>query len=150
MNDFGRVIKELICVFKELTEMESRMLQAAEQKRAAMIEEYMIKEQAVVMQLRGLEKEKDRVQAAAGYEGMTFRDILNRCEADEKSILLPLFDELSRAVQIFQEVHEDTVMLIELNLRQIKRISEQATGQIYSDGREDISAGFRHMTNKRV
>lgn len=150
MNDFGRVIKDLIGVFKELTEVESRILQAAEQKRAAVIEECMVKEQAAVMRLRGLEKEKDRVQAAAGYEGLTFRDILNRAEDDEKSLLLPLFDELSREVQMFQEIHEDTVMLIELNLRQIKRISEQATGQIYSDGRDDISAGFRHMTNKRV
>lgn len=150
MNDFQKVIRDLIFVFKELTEIETKILQAADQKRVSVIEEYMVKEQAAVMHLRGLEQEKDRVQAAAGYEGLSFQEILNKVEEKERKLLLPLFDEMSREVQVFQEVHEDTVRLIEVNLRQIKRFSEHASGQIYSGGREEASTGLRHMTNKKV
>lgn len=150
MNDFQKVIRDLIFVFKELTEIETKILQAAEQKRVAVIEEYMVKEQAVVMRLRGLEQEKHRVQTENGYEELSFQEILNKVEEKERKLLLPLFDEMSREVQIFQEVHEDTVRLIEVNLRQIKRFSEHSNGQIYSGGREETSAGLRHMTNKRI
>lgn len=149
MNEFQEVIQKLILLFQELTSLESKMLSAAREQQIAVLESHMIKEQASIMQLRGLEKEKDRIQAEAGYAGMSFHEILEVLDEEEKTRFLPLFDEMSRTMQMFQEVHEDLTVIMEVNLRQINKKIDNAKGQTYTEGRAD-SAGLKNMTNRRV
>lgn len=149
MNEFQEVLQKLILLFQELTSLESKMLNAAREQQIAVLESHMIKEQAFIMQLRGLEKEKDRIQAEAGYAGMSFHEILEVLDGEEKARFLPLFDEMSRAMQMFQEVHEDLTVIMEVNLHQINKKINDAEGQTYGESRAG-SAGLKNMTNRRV
>lgn len=149
MNEFQEVLQKLILLFQELTSLESKMLNAAREQQIAVLESHMIKEQAFIMQLRGLEKEKDRIQAEAGYAGMSFHEILEVLDGEENARFLPLFDEMSRTMQMFQEVHEDLTVIMEVNLRQINKKMSDAKGQTYGESRAG-SAGPKNMTNRRV
>jgi Mg2+ and Co2+ transporter CorA len=148
MQEFQDIIRRLILLFRELTGIESKMLEAARAQRMAELESLMIKEQASVMQLRGLEKEKDRIQELNGYGGMRFQQMLETMDETEKEQMLPLFDEMSRAVQMFQEIHENLTVLMQVNLRQIDKVINDPEGQIYS-GQRNGSDGLKHMTNQR-
>lgn len=149
MNEFQEVIQKLILLFQDLTTLENKMLNAAKDQHIAVLEGHMMKEQALIMQLRGLEREKDRIQAGAGYANMSFHEILEALDGEEKIRFLSLFDEMSRTMQMFQEVHEDLTMIMEVNLRQINKKIDDAKGQTYTEGGID-SASLKNMTNRRV
>lgn len=150
MSEFHEVIQKLILLFQDLRAIESKMLEAAREKRIGILENYMTKEQAFIMQLRGLEKEKDRIQAEAGYEKMSFREILEMLSGEERADFLSLFEKLKQEVQMFQEVHEDLTVITEVNLREVSKKLDKAEGYIYSDDKQTGTAGLKSVTSKRV
>ncbi|MGC4019596.1 MAG: hypothetical protein QM793_10515 [Muricomes sp.] len=137
MNEFQEVIQKLILLFQELTSIESKMLDAAKGEHIAVLESHMLKEQAAIMQLRGLEREKDRVQAELGYDGLSFHEILEKLSEEERTHFLPLFDGLSREIQMFQEVHEDLTLIMEVNLRNLNKKLNNTESQVYPGNRTD-------------
>ncbi|HAX52801.1 hypothetical protein [Muricomes intestini] len=150
MNEFQEVIQKLILLFRDLTAIESKMLEAARGEHIGLLENYMTKEQAFIMQLKGLEKEKDKAQAEAGYKRMSFREILEAQGEEERARFLPLFEELSREVQMFQEVHEDLTVIMEVNLRQINKKLDDTEGHIYSDNTLTGTSAPKSVTSRRV
>lgn len=150
MNEFQEVIQKLILLFRDLTAIESKMLEAARGEHIGLLENYMTKEQAFIMQLKGLEKEKDKAQAEAGYKRMSFREILEAQGEEERARSLPLFEELSREVQMFQEVHEDLTVIMEVNLRQINKKLDDTEGHIYSDNTLTGTSAPKSVTSRRV
>ena len=150
MNEFQEVIQKLILLFRDLTAIESKMLEAARGEHIGLLENYMTKEQAFIMQLKGLEKEKDKAQAEAGYKRMSFREILEAQGEEERARFLPLFEELSREVQMFQEVHEDLTVIMEVNLRQINKKLDATEGHIYSDNTLTGTSAPKSVTSRRV
>ncbi|WP_334104199.1 hypothetical protein [Muricomes intestini] len=150
MNEFQEVIQKLILLFRDLTAIESKMLEAARGEHIGLLENYMTKEQAFIMQLKGLEKEKDKAQAEAGYKRMSFREILEAQGEEERARFLPLFEELSREVQMFQEVHEDLTVIMEVNLRQINKKLDDTEGHVYSDNKLTGTSAPKSVTSRRV
>ncbi|CUX49609.1 hypothetical protein [Clostridium sp. C105KSO13] len=130
MNEFQEAIQKMILLFRDLTAIESKMLEAAREKRIGLLENYMTKEQAFIMQLKALEREKDKAQTEAGYQKMSFREILEVLSEEKRGRFLPLFRELSREVQMFQETHEDLTMIVTVNLRQINKRLDGTEGYI--------------------
>lgn len=89
MNDFTaftKVIEEFITLFDHLIEIEQEKLDAAVKNRVTFVEDCMHKEQAAVLQLRGLEQKREAEQKHLGMEGYTFRQILE--EAPKRFQLL--------------------------------------------------------------
>lgn len=152
MQKFQQVIEELITLFQGLIELETIKLRAAAEKRASGVEECITKEQAMILKLKGLEKDREREQEACGYKDCTFQEILERVSEIEKQSLLPLFEELSREIQMFQEISQDTFRMLGVNIRQIQNtLSKRGglEGTVYSEN------GFgqkqeRHMTNRKA
>ena len=79
MNDFtafSKIIEEFIALFDHLIPIEQEKLDAAVKNRITFVEDCMHKEQAAVLQLRGLEQKREAQQKLLGMEGYTFRQIL--------------------------------------------------------------------------
>ena len=79
MNDFtdyGKIIEEFITLFDNLIPIEQEKLDAAVKNQVTFIEDCMHREQAAVLQLRGLEQKREAEQRRLGMEGYSFRQIL--------------------------------------------------------------------------
>lgn len=149
MNEFKGIIENLIQLFEELTALETVKLNAARINQVSTIEECMTKEQTQILRLKGLEQARERKQEEMGFGGMSFQEILLKVTDDEREELLPLFDTLSRGIQMFQEVSEDATRIIEVNLRRLDKEIQSREGQVYvSSGRGQ--AEERHMTDRSV
>lgn len=149
MSEFQEVIEQLIELFKEMIPVENDKLHAARHNKITFIEDCMTREQSFILRLKGLEKERERVQQEIGFAGLSFREILEAVPKQEGELLLPLFDELSRQIQMFQEVNEDASLMIEMNLRQITKAVNAKEGGIYrQDGSETNQE--QHFTNRRI
>lgn len=148
MKEFQRVITDMIALFRQLTGIEQMKLKAATANRVATIEECMTKQQALILRLRGLEQEREKCQKAAGYEGMKFREILAAVSDEEREVLYPLFDGLSKEIQMFQAVNEDAEKVMSNNLRMIKKALDSKDGTYGGNGKSEPAA--THMTSRKV
>ena len=104
----------------------------------------MHKEQAAVLQLRGLEQKRETEQRRLGMEGYTFRQILESAP-EEADVLNPLFDQLAERVRSFQSVSASAKDIIEVNLHVIQTaLASEGPGKAtYS------AAGQKKDDNKR-
>lgn len=148
MNDFTaftKIIEELITLFDHLIPIEQEKLDAAVKNRVSFVEDCMHKEQAAVLQLRGLEQKRESEQKRLGLEGYTFRQILECAPEDAAAALNPLFDRLAEQVRTFQSVSASARDIIEVNLHVIQRaLAAEAPGKAtYS------AAGQKKDDNKR-
>ncbi|MCI8453620.1 MAG: flagellar protein FlgN [Lachnospiraceae bacterium] len=116
MNEFEKVIRNMIDLFGELVETEQQKLDAAAAHNVQVLEECVTKEQALQLRLRGLERSREKAQEQAGFGGLRFREIIDRLPRDEQEQLAPLFEALSRRIQMFQEINTDTNKILETNL----------------------------------
>ena len=65
-TDFKKIIEELIALFDHLIPIEQEKLDAAIKNRVTFVEDCMHKEQAAVLQLRGLEQKREAEQIHSG------------------------------------------------------------------------------------
>ena len=149
MDEFKKIIEQLISVFQQLTKIEHVKLDAAAGKHVGTVEDCVTQQQALLLRLRGLEQSREREQKKAGYEGLQFREILERCPDSEREGLFQLFDSLSREIQMFREVNADSNEILKTNLHMIDKALRTKTGKTYnSDGKDETNV--RHMTSRRV
>ena len=145
MNDFTaftKVIEEFITLFDHLIEIEQEKLDAAVKNRVTFVEDCMHKEQAAVLQLRGLEQKREAEQKHLGMEGYTFRQILEEAPEEVSASLSPLFDQLSERVTSFRSVSESAKDIIEVNLHMIQSALASA-----GPGRDIYSASGKKTDN---
>lgn len=148
MDEFKKIIEQLISLFQQLTKIERVKFEAAAGNHVGTVEDCSTQQQALLLKLRGLEQARERAQKKAGYEGMQFRQILENCPDSEREELFQLFDGLSREIQMFQEVNDGANQILKMNLHMIDKALRSKTGKIYnSDGKDD---NVRHMTSRRV
>ncbi len=147
MKEFQKVITEMTSLFKQFTAVEQMKLKALRDNHVAAVEDCMNKEQAMIMNLRGLEKKLAACQEKAGYGGLRFREILDQAPAKEREKLLPLFEAFDQELQKFRNVNEDANEMLKNNLHMINKAMQQS-GAYNGDGTRETQA--RHITDRKA
>lgn len=150
-TEFCSLIEEFLELFDELTAVEQKKLDAAVKNQVTFVEECMKKEQAFVLQLRGLEQRRESQQEALGMKALTFREILEKVPSEVQEKLQPLFQELSKKVRDFQSINENAKDAITINLHKIQGAmkSTPEKNQFYSASGQK-SPEENHFTNRSV
>lgn len=156
MKDFSgfiAVIQELIALFGDLIPVEQEKLDAAIKNRVSFVEECMHKEQAFVLQLKGLEQKREAQQKLLGLEDYSFRQILEQIPAETAAVLTPLFDQLAAQIRLFQSINASAKDIIEVNLHVINSaLAKKSVGkETYSaSGAKKDTGGGKHFTSRSV
>ena len=128
--DFITIIEEQIKFFLEAVIVEQEKLDAVQKNRVTFVEDCMKKEQAMVLKLRGFDKNREEIQADLGFTGLSLQRIIELCDEDKKSQLLPLANQLKTQVSLFRSISESANTAIEVNLHTIdKMIQYSKTGE---------------------
>ncbi|MCI8639975.1 MAG: flagellar protein FlgN [Coprococcus sp.] len=150
---FIEVIRELIALFENMIPVEQEKLDAAIKNRVSFVEECMHKEQAFILQLKGLEQKREAAQRRLNMENNTFRQILEKAPEDVATVLRPLFDQLSSQVQMFRSISDNARDIIEVNLHAIQSaiVSDSAAKTTYSaTGKKKDDPDGKHFTSRSV
>lgn len=156
MNDFSAfadLMKEFIDFFDTLIPIEQDKLNATVKNRVGILEDFMHKEQAAVMRLRGLEQKREAEQKRLGLEGCTFRQILEKIPDTDAAMLKPLFDRIDSQVHTMQSLSGSIKDAIDVNLRVIElKLSRDPAGQAtYSaSGQKAEKKGTKHFSSRSV
>lgn len=150
---FADLMKEFIEFFDTLIPIEQDKLEATVKNRVALVEDFMHKEQAAVMRLRGLEQKREAEQKRLGLEGCTFRQILGKIPDTDAAMLKPLFDKMDSQVRTMQSLSGSIKDAIEVNLRVIQRnLTGNSPGSsTYSaTGQKAEKENTRHFSSRSV
>ena len=124
------IIEEQIDFFSEAVIVEQKKLDAAQKNRVTFVEDCMKKEQAMVLKLRGFDKKREEIQADLGFNGLSLQQIVERCDEEKKSQLLPLTSQLKTQVSLFRSISESANTAIEVNLHAIDKVIQYSkTGE---------------------
>ncbi len=149
IKEFIDVINELTCVFADLATIAGIKLKASAENRIATIEDCMKKEQSLSMKVRGLDTKREKLQQQMGYEGLTFRQIIDKGDEETVRLLTPVFEAFTYQVNMYKTSNESVTSSININLRKIQRDIENRQGIRYQKNLEEIPEDT-HLTNRSV
>lgn len=148
MQEFKKVIEEMIGLFEGLTAVERRKVEASKRNDVAAIEECMKKEQAAVMKLKGLDRQREQAARDNGWEGKSFREILEM-DPENRRELGTLFDALTDKLHIFQECLGDAAGIISVNLHLVNEEMDRRGAGIY-DGTGSQKEPAAHLRSRKA
>lgn len=122
MNELKDLLIEMTDFFQKFLPLEKEKLKAAENKQVTFVEECMTKEQAMILKLRGYEKQREDILKKAGLEGKTLSEITQMLSGEEKVQMEAVTEAFSRSVREFHSVNEEALKLIQLNLRELDAV----------------------------
>lgn len=154
MERLKKVCEETVQFIEELTQVESKKLQAALQNNLDTINECMKKEQALLLKLKGIDKRREALQKELGYEQFSFRQIIDKVPEEERAGMKKIFDTLSEKYRIYQDTSSSAQKALEVNLHKINKKLEEmhVTDPLQSIYKEDgeMIMVKKSFTNRRV
>lgn len=127
------VLVRLADVLKRLNRAEEEKAVAASQGHHQLLDPILTEEQALILELRGLEQRRLSVLKAAGLEQATVSQLLEQEDNEGKERLSPVFEELTQAAGRLRETKESTDRILNVRLRQIQHISGLSGGPHYDE-----------------
>ena len=127
------VLVRLADVLKRLNRAEEEKAAAASQGHHPLLDPILTEEQALILELRGLEQRRLSVLKAAGLEQATVSQLLEQEDNEGKERLSPVFEELTQAAGRLRETKESADRILNVRLRQIQHISGLAGGPHYDE-----------------
>ncbi len=133
-HNFTAVIRELAVLSGDIATVEERKAEAAVQKRHQLFDGFIQKEQAQILKLRGLEQRRIRMAKELGWESLTFRQILDKAEPEQKESLSPLFAELEHKLKRLGQSRQSAERIIKVRIREIETAISRTQGGSYDNG----------------
>ena len=127
------VLVRLADVLKRLNRAEVEKAAAASQGHHQLLDPILTEEQALILELRGLEQRRLSVLKAAGLEQATVSQLLEQEDNEGKERLSPVFEELTQAAGRLRETKESADRILNVRLRQIQHISGLSGGPHYDE-----------------
>ena len=113
------ILTELTAIFEELFELESVKIDAIAANDIPKLDNCMKDEQVISMRLRGLDAKREKVQAELRMPGLTFKEIIERAEGEEKETLSEAYIQLEGRLACVKEATECSKKYIELHLKSL-------------------------------
>ncbi len=148
-DKFTAVIRELTVLAGDIAQVEEAKAEAASLKRHERLDGFIQKEQAQILKLRGLEQHRMRLAGELGWESLTFRQILERAEDDQKRVLTPLFDELSRQLDRLQQSRKASEQIIRVRVHEIETAIAQQQGTSYDNSGNTTPGSSPHVNKMK-
>lgn len=162
MNNYMQIkdiIDEYIKLMDLLINFENEKLEAVKMKDINKLDTFLKEEQVYLLKLRGLDKKREDIQKNMGFEGMTYREIIQTSEGSLRSELENSYGILSAKTQQFNQILNTLKTHIDIRLHTIdtfmKRVgvepSKNAQTGIYdSISRNEEKAPEYHIKSTKV
>lgn len=150
MEQFEQIINQMIQLFDEQLPLEEEKLRAVQEDDIAAVEDCMKREQAVVLKLRGLDQKREKILKENGWEGKTFRQIIEMAPQEKQFAYKQLLERLENSISLFQNANESALDTIRIHQREIEKVIKlKDTDGVYNqEGNSAVPK--RPMTSRRV
>lgn len=127
------VLVRLTDVLKQLNRTEEAKADAASSSRHQLLDSILSREQALILDMRGLEQKRLSILEKAGLKDATFRQLLEAEDEEGRTRLFPVFEELTQAANQLKETKESADRILKVRLRQIELMAASQNGPHYDE-----------------
>lgn len=117
------LLSRLSDLIRQLDDEEEAKLTAISQGQHKALDTILATEQALILELRGLERSRISILSGIGQDGVSFREILEQEDDDGRQRLTPLFEELTHNAGKLKNALENSDRMIKVRLHQIQLLS---------------------------
>ncbi|MCI8517542.1 MAG: hypothetical protein HFG75_11870 [Hungatella sp.] len=144
LDSFSDIIRQLTVLTGQLSQVEEAKAEAASEKRHELLDGFIQKEQAQLLKLRGLEQHRMKLAKNLGWDSLTFRQILDRADSQQREVLLPLFTELEQQLNRLIQSRKASEHIINVRIHEIETLIALQEGSSYAPSRSvSVSAPSR-------
>lgn len=133
LEKFAAVIRELTDTAGHIAGIEENKAAAASEKRHELLDTFIQDEQAQILKLRGLEQRRLRLADSLGWKSLTFRQILEKAEPAQQTLLQPLFLELEHQLKRLENARGNAEQIISTRLHEMQIILARQQGSSYDN-----------------
>ncbi len=120
VSGFSDTLEQLLGLMGSISELEEAKAEAASTKQHQKIDGLLKEEQALILKLRGLEQLRMKQAGALGWQGLTFRQILERADGRQKKLLSPLFDKMNAQLRRLTDSKDSADRILWLRLKELE------------------------------
>ena len=152
LDKFASVIRELTDTAGNIAHIEEQKAVAASEKRHQLMDAFIQDEQAQILRLRGLEQRRLRLADSLGWKSLTFRQILEKAEPEQQTLLQPLFLELEQQLKRLEQARGNAEQIIHTRLHELQILLARQQGSSYDNtGNVNLSSPVHtKLQNKYV
>lgn len=138
-SDFLAFMERYTVFFEEAAEAEKTEHEALSRNELKAIEQALSHQQAILLQMNSLEKQRLEFQENLGFENKTFREIIAVLKGAEQDTMQALYDRLTAAIETVKKYNSESMRLAENRIKLFaKLMPEEAAGtpMAYSKGQK--------------
>ncbi|WMI81006.1 flagellar export chaperone FlgN [Anaerotignum sp. MB30-C6] len=117
--DFNTIVLSLIELLRNLTIIEQDKLKAVTSNDLDALNNCIKSEQVEVLKLKGLDKKREQIQAALGFENLTFKEMIPLLPTEQKEESQKLYTTLQQTTNEFTAINNSVKTAIDVNLHTI-------------------------------
>lgn len=136
-------LKEYAAFFEEINRQQEEKLKMLTAGEIPLVEEAIIIQQASDKQLQNMEQRRLLMFRELGYEGKTFKEVIEQSEGDNKKELESLFEKLNGDILNIKYLNEKAVRIAESALAKagVKVPAGTESGQVKGYGQAAYTGG---------
>ncbi|MCI8284897.1 MAG: flagellar protein FlgN [Firmicutes bacterium] len=127
-NEFKKLMKEYNILLDKLLKLETEKVNIIASDNIEQLEKQMRIEEAEMLRMRGLDRKREDLLNKMGYEGKTFRQIVESSAADQKSELQPLYTQMKEKTSRLKELSASTSRMVDSKLVRIESETNRMKG----------------------
>lgn len=121
IRELETLFNNFASLFDQLSALQKEKSEAVRQDDLQKVDHCMQQEQALVLQLRGMQRQKDSLHKALGLSGVPLRKISEHLSPADRALLSPSISRFQTAYQIYQSAAAASRALLESTLKEIDR-----------------------------
>lgn len=152
LEEFASVITQLTATAEDIARIEEEKASAATDRRHYLMDSFIQEEQAALLKLRGLEQRRLRLADALGWKSLTFRQILEKANPVQHSLLSPLFQDLERQLKRLGSARDASEQILNTRIHELQVAIGKQQGSSYDNAGNVSSTSPVHsrLHNKYV
>lgn len=126
IDELSKLFENFTTLFEQLTQLQQDKISAVRADDIGALDHCMQQEQAMILKLRGFQRQKDTLHKALGLTNVSFHDILNHLP-NARTQLEPIINRMDTAYKIYQSAAAASRSALEGGLHEIEQQLTQFT-----------------------
>lgn len=126
-QELGKLLDDFSKIFDQLNTLQQEKIQAVHQDDLQALEHCMQQEQAISLQIRGLQRQKDKVDEALGLKNIPLRQISKHLPPADRQQLEPVITRFQAAYELYSSSAAASHAILETTLHEIDHALEEVS-----------------------
>lgn len=124
-QELGKLLDDFSKIFDQLNTLQQEKIQAVRQDDLQALEHCMQQEQAITLQIRGMQRQKDKVDEALGLKNIPLRQISEHLPEADCEQLAPVIKRFKEAYELYNGAASASRAVLETTLQEINHSLEE-------------------------